>query len=52
MTELAIDINNARLSYALLHMDFAFDVKKEIIRLTVKQSLINGNNIKKYKEKN
>lgn len=51
MTELAIDINNARLSYALLHMNFVFNMKEEIIRLTIKQLLINESNIKEYKEK-
>jgi len=51
MTEFAIDIKNAHLSFALLDIDFAFDMKKEIICLIIKQSLINENNIKEYKEK-
>lgn len=51
MTEFAIDIKNAHLSFAPLDIDFAFDMKKEIICLIIKQSLINENNIKEYKEK-
>lgn len=43
MTEFAIDIKNAHLRFALLDMDFAFEMKKEKIRLIMKQSLINKN---------
>lgn len=33
MTEFAIDIKNVHLSFALLDIDFAFDMKKKIICL-------------------